>query len=216
MLRILGSACIAACLTLTPAWAEMSGTETYDLLFKNGTLDDVPRDAVLVYDREVTNAIKPDTGPRDTGRVVLQVEEGSAPTAFLRFEQGDKYRNLGKFPASVGNPMIMYFVETVARDMGESAGGSLFYIRNRIKDALVTPTDAVPGEAQFDGRTIATTSVTLRPFEGDPNVDRMQGFGDMAMTVTMSDEVPGWYHSLSAKASAYESVLTFETLEDAE
>ena len=44
--------------------------------------------------------------------------------------------------------MIMYFVETVTRDMGESAGGSVFYIRNRIKEALVTPTEAVAGEAE--------------------------------------------------------------------
>lgn len=213
MLRILGTGIVAALLWTAPVVAEMSGTETYNLLFKNGTLDDVAKDAALQYDRTVSNALKPEAGLRDTGQVTLRFQEkGSALLASLTFQQGDKHRNLGSFPASVGNPMIMYFVETVARDMGEAAGGSLFYIRNRIKDSLVTPSDPVAGEADYQGRTVPTTTVTLRPFEGDPNAKAMKGFGELEMTVTMSEEVPGWYHTLSARAPVYTSTLTFDTL----
>ena len=232
MLRHIGAACVAALLTLSPAAAELSGTQTYDLLFKNGTLDDISNDAALVYDRTVSNALNPDADARDTGEIRLSFdEERGSLLASLQFTQGEKYRNLGSFPASVGNPMIMYFyesvirdmaeaaggspmimyfVETVTRDMGESAGGSVFYIRNRIKEALVTPTEAVSGEAEFQGRTIPTTTVTLRPFEGDPNAQAMQGWGELEMTVTMSEEVPGWYYTLTAKAPVYSSVLRFD------
>ncbi|MGR3269522.1 hypothetical protein DU478_18350 [Thalassococcus profundi] len=211
MLRHIGAACVAALLTLSPASAELSGTQTYDLLFKNGTLDDISNDAALVYDRTVSNALNPDADARDTGEIRLSFdEERGSLLASLQFTQGEKYRNLGSFPASVGNPMIMYFVETVTRDMGESAGGSVFYIRNRIKEALVTPTEAVAGEAEFQGRTIPTTTVTLRPFQGDPNAQAMQGWGELEMIVTMSDEVPGWYHTLAAKAPVYSSVLRFD------
>ena len=211
MLRHIGAACVAALLTLSPAAAELSGTQTYDLLFKNGTLDDISNDAALVYDRTVSNALNPDADARDTGEIRLSFdEERGSLLASLQFTQGEKYRNLGSFPASVGNPMIMYFVETVTRDMGESAGGSVFYIRNRIKEALGTPTEAVSGEAEFQGRTIPTTTVTLRPFEGDPNAQAMQGWGELEMTVTMSEEVPGWYYTLTAKAPVYSSVLRFD------
>lgn len=210
MLKLLGTVIVAALMSSAPAWAEMSGTETYDLLFKNGTLDEVSKDATLVYGRTVSSALKPEMDMRDTGDVLLSFEQADAPMANLRFEQDGKYRNLGAFPASVGNPMIMYFVETMSRDMGEAAGGSLFYIRNRIKDALITPNEAVSGEAEFNGKTIPTTTVTLRPFEGDPNATAMKGFGALEMIVTMSEEVPGWYYKLHAKAPVYDSVLMFK------
>ncbi|SDX90733.1 hypothetical protein SAMN05444340_101461 [Citreimonas salinaria] len=176
-------------------------------------------DQALVYRREVESRLKPEAAERDTGSVVLDIREGDAPMADLRFRQDDKYRGLGSFPASVGNPMIMYFYESVVRDMAEAAGGSPFYIRNRVKDALVQPSDIVEGEAAVDGRTVETRTITLHPFHGDPNADRMQGFGDLALTVTMSEEVPGWYLSLVAEAPGedapvYRSAITFESLQE--
>ena len=194
---------------------ETTKTETYDLLFRDGTLDDVSRDKSLVYDRHVSNRLLPDTATRDTGRIVLEFGGADAAQANLEFQQDGKYRNLGSFPASVGNPIIMYFVETVVRDMAESAGGSPFYIRNRVKESLIRP-----AERHDEGDSV---DVILRPFDGDPNAARMNGFGDLALTVTMSDEVPGWYRSLSASVPApdggapiYSSTLSFDGMEDSE
>lgn len=137
--------------------------------------------------------------------------------AVLEFRQDGKHRALGSFPASVGNPMIMVFYESVIRDMAETAGGSPFYIRNRVKEALVKPAQIETGEAVVDGETVAVQTVTLRPFQGDPNHARMRGFGDLELRVTMSDEVPGWYLSLVAEApgaegaeDGYRSALRFE------
>ncbi|NIY99214.1 hypothetical protein HC022_24280, partial [Salipiger sp. HF18] len=121
--------------------------------------------------------------------------------------------------ASVGNPMIMYFYESVIRDMAETVGGSPFYIRNRVKEALVQPAEIVTGEASFGGSEVPTQTVILRPFEGDPNAGKMQGFGGLELSVTMSEEVPGWYLSLVATApgadgapGAYVSELRFDTV----
>lgn len=194
--------------------------KAYDLLFRNGTLDQIDRDATLVYQRDVTNALKPEAAERDTGQVALSIRPGEQDMALLNFRQDDKYRGLGTFPASVGNPMIMYFYETVVRDMAEAAGGSPFYIRNRVKDALVQPSEIETGQASFDGQTVETKTVRLYPFLEDPNRDRMRGFADLELTVTMSDEVPGWYLSLVADARArdseppvYRSELRYDRLE---
>ncbi len=219
MLRYLACAIVAVGLAGTPALAANDGTATYDLLFKPGTLDEVPMDQMLLYERTVTNALVPDAGMRDSGEIELSFEDTTPPQAGLRFLRGGKHRNLGSFPMSVGNPIIMYFVETIVRDMAESAGGSPFYIRNRVKDALVTPSEVQNGEAMYDGKTIRTKTVTLHPFVDDPNRDRMMGFGDLALSVTMSDEVPGWYHSLEANVPGtdgpvYKSVMQFEEIEE--
>ena len=220
MARLLAIAVLALGLAGAPVLAANDGTAAYDLLFRNGTLDEVPADQVLVYDRMVANTLAPDAAMRDTGEIELSFVESTPPQASLRFLRDGKHRNLGAFPKSVGNPIIMYFVETVVRDMAESAGGSPFYIRNRVKDALVAPTEVETGEAVVDGKTVATQVVTLHPFKDDPNRDRMQGFADLALTVTMSDAVPGWYQTLEAtapgtEAPVYRSVMRFDEVEEA-
>ncbi|WP_323772479.1 hypothetical protein [Antarctobacter sp.] len=213
---------LALLVALPAAAKSLDGTETYDLLFRNGTLDEVSRDATLVYQRSVTNTLKPEAGDRDSGDIALSFSADEPGLAQIEFRKEGKARGLGRFPASVGNPMIMFFYESVIRDMAESAGGSPFYIRNRVKEALVQPSDVVEGEAQFDGRTIATRTISLYPFRDDPNRDRMQGFGDLELQVVMSDDVPGWYLALTADASGaeggpvYRSEITFDELEGAE
>lgn len=215
-MRWIGSV-LSVCMLLAalPAAGGSAAVETYDLLFRSGSLDGTDRDATLSYHRRVTNRLVPAADERDSGTISLSFVPGNQ--AQLEFSRDDgKHRNLGSFPASVGNPMIMYFVETVVRDMAESAGGSPFYIRNRVKESLVRPAETVEETARFHGRTVPAVTVTLRPFSGDPNAARMRGFGDLALTVTMSEQVPGWYLSLRAEAPGaeggapvYSSVLTF-------
>ncbi len=225
MFRILALICAIGVASPAVAAAESSGNETYDVLFKNGTLDDIPDQAKLVYSRSSGNPVKPELAERDSGDIALSITPAAKPVARLEFTQiGGKKRNLGSFPASVGNPMIMYFYETVVRDMAEISGGSPFYIRNRVKDSLIQPAEITQGEVEFEGTTIPVTTVKIHPFVDDPNRDRMMGFGDLELTVEMSDEVPGWYLSLTASAPdakhsdawIYLSQITFKDLEGAE
>ncbi|TNJ40594.1 hypothetical protein [Phaeobacter sp. B1627] len=195
----------------------LDGQGTYDLLFREGTLDSIARDTSLVYRRSVTNQLKPEAAERDSGDIALSIRP-SDPSDLVKLElrQGDRHRGLGQFPASVGNPVIMFFYEATIRDMAEAAGGSPFYIRNRIKQALVEPSNVTAGLGEFEGETIETQTISLFPFEEDPNRERMQGFGDLELQVVMSEEVPGWYLALSAEAGAvYQSELRFDGLETA-
>lgn len=201
----------------------IDGEHSYDLLFKDGTLDAVERSNQLIYSRAVVNELKPVAAERDTGEVSLSFPDGEDKIARLEFRQDEKHRGLGVFPSSVGNPMIMYFYESVVRDMAEAAGGSPFYIRNRVKDALIQPAVHEVGSAVIDGRVVETQTVTLYPFADDPNKARMQGFGTLELSVTMSDEVPGWYLSLIAdtpdatgKTGVYRSELLFQGQEKVE
>lgn len=172
--------------------------ETYDLIFKKGTLADLSQETNLVYDKSVSIQNNQQDSELNTGQVRLTLAEDDV--AALKFEQGEKYRVLGKFPASVGNPIIMYFVETVVRDVAANAGGSPFYIRNRIKESLVKFAEIEKKNESFGGNDVEVQQITLRPFLGDKNLGKMQGYGELSMTFTMSEEVPGWYYSLVASA----------------
>ncbi|MCO6382090.1 MAG: hypothetical protein JXQ91_03070 [Vannielia sp.] len=201
----LGGGLVALALAAPLRAADPMDTAAYDLLFKEGTLDRFETGEALRYRREVSNALLPDAAARDTGEIVLSLDGGAPEKAQLKFVQDGKHRGLGEFPASVGNPVIMYFVETVVRDMAESTGGSPYYIRNRVKEALISPADIT----EADG----VVTVVMHPFEGDPNAERMKGFGTLTMTVVMSEDAPGWYRSLGAEAGdTYGSQMVLEGL----
>jgi len=191
----------------------VSAVETYDLIFRSGTLDAVAKDTELRYERKLFVAADPEFSQRNTGEVRLIFEADDM--ARLQFFQGKKHRNIGSFPATVGNPVIMYFVESVVREVAQNAGGSPFYIRNRVKESLIQFAEIVGTEAGFGGTQVPVQQITLRPFLNDKNREKMKGYADLALTITMSDDVPGWYLSLDARvdgtvggAPIYESSLT--------
>ena len=217
MIRFLSCLLFAGMVAAGPLLA----AEPYDLIFRTGTLSDVPHDQELVYTREVNARDNPQMGASNTGRIVLSFVPDDM--AELDFQQKEGHRTVGRFPTSVGNPLIMYFVETVIRDMSQNAGGSPYYIRNRIKESLVAAAEIKVIEVDLDGQSVKAQQVTLRPFEGDENTERMKGYDALALTVTVSDEVPGWYASLEARVPdtgsgtpLYRSALTFAAAERAE
>lgn len=114
------------------------------------------------------------------GSVTLtEVTDASDGQPVLQLEQKTDARNrtIGPFPISGGDPMVTFFLENTARDMAKLTGGSPFYIRNRIKDAVFRG-----GEVARDGET---TTVTLKPFAEDPNAQRMRGFETLEMRFVM-------------------------------
>ena len=89
--------------------------ETYDLLFKSGALDDLVAasqsgsgDVGLEYDRKTLGTLD---GP-GSGTYRLDLHMLPPDDVELTLHQGEKRRGIGTFPASVGNPVIMYFMET--------------------------------------------------------------------------------------------------------
>ncbi|MBD8891039.1 hypothetical protein [Roseibium litorale] len=183
---------------------KVKDTTTYDLIFKEGTLDGLDRNVMLTYSKQAEAKGRPDIGEKTSGTIRLAFAPDNM--AELRFaskgEESGRFRTLAEFPASVGNPLILYFVETVVRDMAATAGGSPYYIRNRVKASLLETVPVETASQSYQGKDIDVQKLTLRPFKSDPNRDRMQGFADLALTVTVSKDVPGWYLDLSATAPA--------------
>ncbi|TDX29758.1 hypothetical protein [Rhodovulum visakhapatnamense] len=193
--------------------ADTAPGEAYDLIFRTGTLDGVSRNEGLVYRRSVQNDALPGEAAAETGELRLVFPPGAPDTADLRLIEGERFRAIGSFPAGVGNPVAMYFVESVVRDMARTMGGSPFYIRNRLKEALMRPAERRPVRASWGAGEVAAEVVVLHPFEADPARARMGAFADMEIAVTVSDAVPGWYRSLSATVpgaggAAYAARLT--------
>ncbi|MDP3959077.1 MAG: hypothetical protein Q8Q26_03220 [Pseudorhodobacter sp.] len=188
------------CLCLGLGAGPVIAGETYDLLFRSGALTNVALAAGGGLDyAQISSGTAAEPVP-ESFLLALRIEPDD--TATLTLHQGDKSRGLGSFPASVGNPVIMYFMETALRDMAEQSGGSPFYIRNRIKEALLGEAEIVPVVVPFAGHDVAAREITIRPFAQDAARSRMGGFADLALAVTVSEDLPGWYYALVATAPA--------------
>lgn len=116
------------------------------------------------------------------GRLVLhRVTDPSdgQPVLELTRKTDSRSRQIGPFPASGGDPVLIFFLEQTARDMAQLTGGSPFYIRNRIKDAVFRG-----GEIRREGNH---ATAVFRPFADDPNAARMQGFETLELRFVMTD-----------------------------
>ena len=88
-------------------------------------------------------------------------DDGKPALRLVRETEG-KAQPVGTFPPGVANPLLLYFLETTVRVTAEATGGSPYYIRNRIREALIA---ADGGAEEAEGGR----AVTLTPFAADPN-----------------------------------------------
>ncbi|AFL51657.1 hypothetical protein ABIE78_002491 [Sinorhizobium fredii] len=184
----------------------LAAAETYALLFRSTALKGLEAgpgsseaaQGTLVYDRVITGA---DEGQAD-GSFSIALKIKPDDNVALTLHQGARSRGLGSYPASVGNPLIMYFLENVLADVAFQSGGSPFYMRNRIKEALLRDSEIVPVTLRYRNREIGAQEVTIRPFTTDKARERMGRFSQLALAVTVSEEIPGWYYSLIATVPA--------------
>ncbi|SHL39218.1 hypothetical protein SAMN05444414_112123 [Roseovarius marisflavi] len=170
-----------------------SETEGYDLIFRTSTLDAFAPGDHLRYEAEMTNEA---AAPQEPQLLDLVIEDGDK--ARLSRDIDGKHQSLAVFDASVGNPMAMFFLERLVRDLAAATGGSKFYIRNRIKESLLAPEAITSDQITYDAAEQPAKRVTLAPFVADQNRARLGPFADLRIDFLMSDAVPGWYHVTEA------------------
>lgn len=183
---------LAALLLLAPLPAA-AGALT-DLLMAPRLFEGAAVGSAVVYaeEREAPEGEGMSVGDVTGGEVRLEVV---APNELrlLRAEDGAA-TPMGTFTAGVANPLLLYFLENNVRVMAEATGGSPFYIRNRIREAL--------GAADLGVATGAAREVTLTPFAADPNRARMGAFADLVIRLRFDPADPARILELSADTPA--------------
>lgn len=194
---------IAAALCLLLAAGAVAASPETDLLFSTPHLQAQPDGATLVYLRErrlALDAGAPAEGqepPADVSeRIAMTIgaeADGQRPVEVVVDPDGAR-RGYDTFRGVPGNPMLMVFLEGVAGSVARATGGSPFYIRNRIREALA---DRIARADDGDAALL-----TIRPFAADPNRARLGPFAGLAMTFRVDRGAPGMLARMTADAGA--------------
>lgn len=179
--------------------------EAQDKLFALGALKDLGTGEVLVYDFARTGAFPTDKLPVvEQGAARLEMRAAAAGGREVIVALDDKVGDTKKaeefdpFPSDAGNPVFMVFMEQNVNAMATLTGGSPFYIRNRMREALGAQDNITPVDVHFDGKVVPGRQLTFRPFEKDANRDKMGVFSELEIRFVMSDAVPGGFASMEA------------------
>lgn len=191
-----------------------------DLIMAPGTLTDLPDGSVVRYthDRRLpgipagqdvpgaaTGVPLPDAVV--DGEVLMTVAPGDGgPQIVMTRVEGDRTKPVASFSAKGPNPVLIFFLENVVRNMAAQTGGSPFYIRNTMRATLA---EAAPDLTGDGPRT-----VTLTPFTADPNAGRMGEWAGLAVDLTFDPGDPGMITRLAAHAGdgpgTYSETMTLE------
>lgn len=171
-------------------------------LFTEGVLSSVELGTELVYSHTRVGAERSELIQWiDDGemRVALKTgQDGSKEAVISMHSEGKKRRELTPLPVSIGNPILITFLESSLRAMANLTGGSPFYIRNRIKASLRDGGTLTQIQAEVDGKMVEAQQIVFIPFQHDKNRDKMGDFADLQLRFVMSDTAPGGFVLFSA------------------
>jgi hypothetical protein len=215
---------IAACVLLLclALLRPVAAGEAQDRLFATGVLDGTATGQRLFFAHERggsfdTRQLPPIAG----GEIELAIVPGETGErqADVTLRDGEQVRSHARLSARGGHPLLVFFLETTARNVATLTGGSPFYLRNRMREALAEQNVTEPVEMVLDGTPRAAERLVFRPFAADRNRARLGAFADLELRVVVSDAVPGGFERFEAEAPgtggapAYIETIVFERME---
>ena len=186
----------ALCLVLAAQAAPAAGPA--DLLFATPHLEGVAPGAVLRYDHMRHSDPAIGVGPDLDQAIAVTMGESGASSFTLDADGAPRSFDVdSKVP---GNPLLMVFLEQALRSVASATGGSPFYLRNRMREALSQ------GLAEDGDRLV------MRPFQNDANRARLGAFADMALSFELSKATPGMIVAMRAQAGPADAPIYAEEI----
>jgi hypothetical protein len=198
---------IAALLILaaTVAATHAVAAKPLDLLFSTPHMERVGPEARLGYRHSREAAPGTRIGPDFSNRIALETgaagEDGAMAVEIVMDADGAA-RRLETFRGVPGNPMLMVFLETAVEAVARATGGSPFYLRNRIKEAMRDDLSARPMVLRVGAARLPARALEIRPFEGDANAEALGAFEGLAMRFVVAEGAPGMIVAMTAITEA--------------
>ncbi|MGF1551436.1 MAG: hypothetical protein ACFBWO_02900 [Paracoccaceae bacterium] len=205
MRRLFRATLLAAAFTAGAAVAGAAPDRPLDWLFSTPHLEGLGAGVTLHYahSREAAPATR--LGSDFTHRVELSTgeagQDGAVPV-FVTMDADGRARRLDTFRGVPGNPMLMVFLEAVVDAVSRATGGSPFYLRNRMREALRDDLASQPMILQVGSARLPARALSVRPFEGDKNAAALGPFEAMSLRFVVAEEAPGMLVAMTAATEA--------------
>ncbi|MEL6217206.1 MAG: hypothetical protein AAFR79_01880 [Pseudomonadota bacterium] len=203
----------AAMLLCVTAAVALAGTAS-ERVFSRAALDLLEPGAVAVYEHKRVGTSGEALSPIEDGeiRITMRTDERGGREAVVTKGEAGKLKPVSIWPASNGNPVVPIFLESALRTMARVTGGSEYYIRNRIKEALGKGGTIEAVDLDVNGETLPAQHITFEPFENDKYRDRMGEFADLTLHFVVSDALPGDIVLFEAETGEGEAVAYREAI----
>lgn len=175
-------------------WAE----DTWSILFDSEFRSELKSNSQLIYEQA-------EIGEKSES-VDLKLNLLENGNSNLIRMENQRERKIGGFDQSIGNPVVLYFLEETVKGMSALTKGSPYYIRNRIMDSIIETETSNLDSSEYN---FAGLKLHLVPFKDDKNQAKLGKFAELSITVVISDNVPGGIHSIVAKTPKRGNALPF-------
>ena len=179
------------------AFDELNEPQT--LIYDTDHLGKTKEGSSIIYTYERTQN---DAEPL-SDEVILSIKksrEDARRDVSVNFLSGDIKLHLPDFDNYRGNPVIIGMLEHVAQSMGYDTGGGALYFRNRIRDQLASKHVTVnrrSDSAVMADQSIAVAEFSFAPLKNDPYVGDNPELTEATITLTFSEEIPGYLVSIA-------------------
>ncbi|MEM6422224.1 MAG: hypothetical protein AAF698_06515 [Pseudomonadota bacterium] len=192
----------AAGLVMAAFLSPGAGTaDPVDLLFKTEHMEGLPPGAALSYAHNRTALPALQLGPDFEQRIALEtVQEGDGAPASVKvtMDADGAPRQLEQFRGVPGNPILMVFLETTVSAISRATGGSPFYLRNRMREALRDRLSSMPMILQVGTARLPARVLEVAPFVEDENATRLGAFAGLSLRFVVAEQAPGMILSMRA------------------
>ena len=154
-------------------------------------------------------------GPSFDDRILLTLEPGDDPARRnieVKMFTGANAKAAGPFPSDQQNPVLLLVLEDNVQELSHLFKANPRYLKNAIRKAWRDAAKIEPVQVDVDGKKVPGTRITVQPFLGDAEADRMQGLDGMVYIVEIADAVPGTIASIDMHAPADGAPKFSETL----
>ncbi len=109
----------------------------------------------------------------------------------LQIYTGDRARDLQQMPDRLHNPVFLVYFNQAVNTYSQLAGGKSPYLTRVFSTGFKDKAKVEPIKVEYDGKQIDAYRIKMKPYLGDQNEAKMQGWEGAEYTLVLSDQVPG-------------------------
>ncbi len=195
------AAALAVCLTSTLAAATEDSKKATIMLFETPQIANVKPGTKFVYKNVRKPSDETQMGKGFTDDITVDVESDGAPgkkNVVVNLYTGERARDPHRITDMDGNPMLVVFLDNTLGRFQQLAGGDRGYLKNRFSRAIGDEATLTPVKIAYNGADVDGYRIDVKPFATHPARARMRGFENIAVSIVVSEKIPGHFAKMTA------------------